>query len=510
MKKNIILSLIFCGQIFLAQNKSITFSLNKNTTSKDITPAGNSIDDIEISSNNNIWVINNKTVSLSTDNGKTWKNFTQDRFKESVVAVDSYNNEVWITLGKKIDGTDTGLGLVYTNDDGKTWSFIPQPKDSSGDSTIVYGINRLRALPIVTNKQNISWDIAVTEKAVWIASWGGGLRKSTDKGKTWQRIVLPPDNMSSIKPTDTLSFSLQPRSGNFGPENYYNHMAFSVETIGNDTILVGTGGGFNISFDGGISWRRISSQDSENSISGNWVLDVTSNPFDKSIWISSRYSIFENEYNAVSASFDFGKTWETFLPNYKAWHIGFLKNEIIVPTESGLFVSSDNGETWINRSFITDSKNGLTLTASMFTYVKTNEKISPMEIWIGTNAGLVVNKTLSNFATGEKEILFKVGDAENKTKTFAFPNPFNPRKRLVNIKYYLSKPANSVTIRIFNFDMTLVKTLIQNVSRNNYEANVEYWDGTDNSGELLPNGVYFYRIDVDSDKPVFGKIVIIK
>ena len=66
-----------------------------------------------------------------------------------------------------------------------------------------------------------------------------------------------------------------------------------------------------------------------------------------------------------------------------------------------------------------------------------------------------------------------------------------------------------MTIRIFDFGMNLVKTLIQNASRGISDEQIAYWDGRDESGKIVPNGVYFYRIDIGSETPLFGKIMVL-
>jgi flagellar hook assembly protein FlgD len=39
---------------------------------------------------------------------------------------------------------------------------------------------------------------------------------------------------------------------------------------------------------------------------------------------------------------------------------------------------------------------------------------------------------------------------------------------------------------------------------------IDFWDGRDDSGNIVPNGVYFYRVDVDSDTPLFGKVMVLQ
>jgi aminopeptidase N len=69
-----------------------------------------------------------------------------------------------------------------------------------------------------------------------------------------------------------------------------------------------------------------------------------------------------------------------------------------------------------------------------------------------------------------------------------YPNPFNPA---TTIRF--SVPAKShVTIRVFDVTGSLVKTLLsRNMDRGTYPVS---WDGTNNAGEAVASGVYFYRL----------------
>jgi flagellar hook assembly protein FlgD len=58
--------------------------------------------------------------------------------------------------------------------------------------------------------------------------------------------------------------------------------------------------------------------------------------------------------------------------------------------------------------------------------------------------------------------------------------------------------------------MNPVRTLIQNAIRNNPEELFTLWDGKNNNGNQVANGVYFYRVEIDSDTPVWGKILVLQ
>ena len=68
-----------------------------------------------------------------------------------------------------------------------------------------------------------------------------------------------------------------------------------------------------------------------------------------------------------------------------------------------------------------------------------------------------------------------------------------------------------VDFRVFDFGMHYIRTVIQNAPRNKtIESPPEFWDGRDDSGKILPNGVYFYRVDVNDEEPLFGKIIYLQ
>jgi len=84
-----------------------------------------------------------------------------------------------------------------------------------------------------------------------------------------------------------------------------------------------------------------------------------------------------------------------------------------------------------------------------------------------------------------------------------YPNPFNPETRL-----YFQLPKDSeVQLVIYNMRGQMVRNLIEQ----HYPAghHVENWDGRDNHGNLVPSGVYIYRIKA-GDYIAARKMTLIK
>ncbi|MCK9279424.1 MAG: hypothetical protein M0P71_02290 [Melioribacteraceae bacterium] len=512
MKKLFFILLV--ASVISAQKLPTDFDLtNRLSKMDDATPLSNVIERISIIGDT-ILVGTSNGLSISFDKGDSWKNFFNDEIfrNESVSAVGYDKGVIWAATWhfENIAGSDiaTGSGLRYSKDKGKTWTIIPQPIDDPADSSIVYGINNIRALPVTTEKQNFIRDIAFYNNTVLIATNAGGIRRSIDEGKTWQRVVLPPDNLDRIKPTDTLSFSLQPVAGAFGKEANLNHIGFSLLTASTGWIYAGTAGGINVSDDGGISWVKFNHLNQEEPISGNHILAIEENPLDKSIWAATWKAEGASEFWAVSQSNNGGISWNNFLEGERVLDFGFSKNSIYSASQDGLFQSTDKGLTWYAAPQISDIEKRIILDTKNFRALATYENSANNILWIGTLGGLVKYEIGNSLWSGKWNILLSTGTASTANSSFAFPNPFSPDSKKSNIKYSLSKDGD-VTIRIFDFGMNLVKTVLQNASRRGNIDLIDTWDGRDESGRIVSNGVYFYQIETSGGDPMYGKILVI-
>ena len=526
MKKNLYVTLsilLLSTGILLSQIKPESFYIGKKAvidkTALSSNPSSNSITDI-IVVGDTVWLGMGTGVSLSTDRGTSWTNFagTIAFGSESISAIGYYKGTFWAATAydkNTSDGTvQTGSGIRFTTDNGKSWNIIKQPVDADSDSVVVYGIDTLKALPVTVPEQNLIFDITFTHGTIWIATFAGGVRRApidsliANHNYRWKRVILPTDNLDSIKPTDTLNFSYNVR-------NNLNFEGFSILAINDSTIYAGTAGGLNVTTDADSmypSWRKFTHTNENNPISGNWVTALGYNNTDNTIWAGTWKANGESEFYAVSFSSDGGANWKTTLDQQKVYNFGIEGNQIIAPSDAGAFRTSDKGKDWILPNSIIDQSTKISILTQSFY----SAAFQGNSVWLGSGDGLARIDESGAMWQGNWKVYFASQPLSSSSdNTYAYPNPFNPRTDILKIKY-TTNGSEQVTIRILDFSMHIVKTIIQNATRGNPihvidspSGTIDYWDGTDQAGNMVPNGVYFYRVDAGSQKPVYGKILVL-
>ena len=86
---------------------------------------------------------------------------------------------------------------------------------------------------------------------------------------------------------------------------------------------------------------------------------------------------------------------------------------------------------------------------------------------------------------------------------YSVPNPFN---RETKIWFSLNKPA-STTIEIFDFKGQKINKLMSSFPLDKGTHYVK-WDATNNNGNTVEPGIYFYRITT-GDEAYIGKMILV-
>jgi hypothetical protein len=457
-----------------------------------------------------LWIGSSKGLSRTMDGGRNFTDFrTVLQFsRPGIFAISVQGDTIWAATGYSKDiensSVQTGSGYAYSFDNGATWQSAPQPLDASNDSIVAYGTNRIQFLPIVVPEQNVTFDLCAIDSSVWIASWSSGIRRSNDNGNTWKRIVLPSSTRSSVSPTDSLGrYVIDPRRDN-------NYLGFAVYTADNRTVWAGTAGGLNKSTDGGISWKKSTTTSQSSHFTGNWIIAIRGQQLGtrERIWITDWPADSETERYGISSSNDSGATWENFLPGIKAYDFAFKDSIVYVATDEGIYRSPDGGLSWYSTSGTIVDKYGREMITGNTVFAAV---VMGDTVYAGTGDGLARTIDGPGHIFGQEwDVLRSARPLASTSSSYAYPNPFSPRQEVVRFHYSTGGQSVPVTIEVFDFGMNRVRTVVRDAVRSGSGELDEVWDGTDDAGRPVRNGVYFYRLMVGTSDPAWGKVMVLQ
>ncbi len=477
-------------------------------------PPSNSVSHIS-THNTALWIGTGKGLARSINGGTSWESFRSvpEFANPGIYAIDVKGDTVWVSTGFTQDLNDqsvaTGSGYTFSTDNGSTWTHRPQTLDGLGDSLVAYGGNTVYFLPVVVPEQNVTYDVSVSSSAVWIASWASGVRKSTDLGQTWQRIVLPTMDRSSISPNDTLiNYRINPVPSPGGD----NFKGFAVFAQTDSIVWAGTAGGINKSTDAGASWTKFNTLNQQSHILANWVIAIRGQHFGSTsrVWCTNwlgDQTFDPNQEYGVSYTEDGGRIWRNFLQGIKAYDFAFKDSVAYVATDEGLYRTSDGGLSWNRSGTIIDPVNGQVIGSPTFYAVG----VIGDTVYGGTSDGIA--KTIDNgdHVFGQTwQVIRAYQPVANATSTYAYPNPFSPAQNPCRVHYSTSGSPATVTIEVFDFGMNRVRTIIKDAQRSGSQEHDELWDGKDDSRNVVTNGVYFYRVVLNGGDPFWGKIMVLQ
>ena len=466
-------------------------------------------------SGDTIWIGSGRGLSFTADGGTTWTNLanTGTFDDKAISALTIRGDEIWVATAysKTIDNTSylTGGGLHYSTNHGKSWSFVAQPIDTGTIDTLLYGHNKIPSLAITVTELNVTFGIGLTSSSVWIASWYGMLRKSTDHGKTWMRIVLPPDDLNAISPSDTLSFNMSNSEGKLNLGQNRNHFVFAVHASSDSLLWVGTAGGVNKSTDGGVSWRKFNHRNQQQAICGDYIAAIKEQRVSSRtvIWAVCNTGDQPDERHGTSYTDNGGDTWKTIQFNEFMRDVAFKDSIVYIATDGGLYRTIDMGNTFIRAGTVYDPISGQRLTQSQVYAVE----VKGDTIWIGGPDGVAYTIDSKSESFGSRWKVFRTYQpVQSSASTYSYPLPFSPANEVVRLHYSTQGRSVAVTIRIFNFAMQPVKTLLQNAMRSGSSELDEIWNGRDDANRRVTNGVYFYRIEIEGSEPIWGKIFVLQ
>ena len=114
---------------------------------------------------------------------------------------------------------------------------------------------------------------------------------------------------------------------------------------------------------------------------------------------------------------------------------------------------------------------------------------------MGSNPGMFHVHIPESERSGESTIGVSAGQAVKHTNFILgqnYPNPFNQG---THISYQLSK-ADYVLLSIYDLTGKKVMTMVN--ERQPKGSYILKWNSTDNDGNVVSSGIYFYRIQIDN------------
>jgi len=163
------------------------------------------------------------------------------------------------------------------------------------------------------------------------------------------------------------------------------------------------------------------------------------------------------------------------------------------PAGSGVLLACEDT---VGRFFTMDSLNYRTVASTALIGSMVNGDTLNQKAYLVSE---IVDYFLNLFMVSTEE------DQINEQESFVlnYPNPFHIR---THIEYYLEEVGN-IRVEIYNIQGQLIRELVNETQPAGTHTTL--WDATDNHGNKVKNGHYFYKIFTDG-KAVSGKMTYIR
>lgn len=371
---------------------------------------------------------------LTTGNTRAqWENVSAGIGNRPVYSL--YNNSNYIYAGS------SNHGIYLSSDNGTNWS------------------------PAGINYFNITY--AISEFGGYLyAACELGVWRTSNNGAYWSVTSLNNTTMYSLASNQSRVFVGSHNSGLFysaGGQGWFisqlNTQSVKALVVNGNFLLAGCANteGVFISTNNGSNW--ISSSLNYKSV---YSLSLNGN------------IAFAGTGSGVYYSTDSGYTWtQSSLNNELVYSLAVSGNNVFAGTElHGVYVSEDNGISWIQRN---EGLGNMTIHSL---------RIVNNYLFAGASANGVYRRQLGNLV-GVTPISNETANEFSLSQNY--PNPFNP---LTTIEFSIAK-QEKVKITVFNSMGQMVTTLVDNnFDPGNYEIK---WDASGQS-----SGVYFYTISTSS------------
>jgi len=471
----------------------------------------NSVIDIDHDSTR-IWLGTGGGVAVTSDSGSTWVTYGADPLPAEEVSAFSVNDfAAWVATShsREFQGEQypEGDGILFTRNDGSTWS-SGQP-DSARHPSQAGRVGML------------AYDLSLYDSLAFAACFYGGLIRSTNWGVTWTNLFPTQLDASNTDSADFYGsvfsslgnrfFSVKTDSSDF--PNQFSVWGGAAKGIYRFFFYADTLTGAFHTYPDSIQQYAYDVNDTlvadSLKLPGNHIVAIGINLVDtiKTVWAACR-PVVSGEDRRVAYTSDDGATWHVANitdpsgdADVEAWDFAFNGDTVYVATSFGLFQSNGDYSSWTLLSGFRDIEHQ--------TFYQDNAPFYAVDVidgvvWAGGTDG-VVRRTNDNWRVYRSQL--------DPINHYAYPSPFSPyhSTRKGSTIHFRPDRDTKASVKIYDFNLELVKTVAVNVSRRgNVESDDIVWDGTNDKGVLVANGVYFYRIELDYGNDLWGKVVVIK
>ncbi len=180
---------------------------------------------------------------------------------------------------------------------------------------------------------------------------------------------------------------------------------------------------------------------------------------------------------------------------------------VYIATENGIYRTDDGGLSWIVSGSVVDPTSGDRNTNAGYFAVG----VLGDTVYAGNGDGVVATVDAPGSPFGSTWKVYRAfKPVGSQLASYAYPNPFSPRFEITRIHYGTGGRDASVTVEVFDFGMNRVRTIVRDAGRSGGTEHEELWNGADDGGTTVRNGVYFYRVLVGDEDPLWGKIMVLQ
>ncbi|MBI3195078.1 MAG: T9SS type A sorting domain-containing protein [Ignavibacteriae bacterium] len=288
----------------------------------------------------------------------------------------------------------------------------------------------------------------------------------------WSIVLKAPIEITSIVVSESELFTTTSEGGMFFSSDYGNTWAETDSGIENreigymylhgNILFAQTDDGLYRTTNQGLLWNKLP----------DWPFNETAT----SIVAFENYFFAGTYESGVYVTTDNGETWipvNNGLTNFNIRSLAQSRTSLFVATGDGIFLSQDSGETWspINEGLMVNDVTTL--------LCKNNY------LFAGTNYNGVWRRPLSEITSVENNE--RVGLPNEFLLEQNYPNPFNP----VTVISYQLKVKSAVSLKVYDVLGREVATLVDEIQDAGFKSVT--WDAM---GVL--SGVYYYRLQSET------------